>query len=74
MHARLAIRAESAGRWIYADPTFDSIDGGASYFDMSEEDYAARWTLLYISSERTPRAWEDKPAPTLPPPPQRPIR
>jgi hypothetical protein len=70
LHARLAIRAESSGRWIYADPTFDSIDAGTSYFDMSEEDRAKRWTLLYLSSERTPRAWEDKPTPALLPPPR----
>lgn len=55
LHARLLILNESEGRWISADPTFDSIDGGCAYFDMSAEKSAEHdWTSLYISSERAP--------------------
>jgi transglutaminase-like putative cysteine protease len=54
LHARLLIRDGSKGRWIAADPTFDSIEGRRAYFDMSAEKYAKQWTLLYISSERAP--------------------
>jgi transglutaminase-like putative cysteine protease len=69
-HARLSIWAESYGRWISADPTFDSIAGGEAYFDMSAAKYGERWSFLYISSEKTPRAWKENPlpAPVIPAP------
>jgi transglutaminase-like putative cysteine protease len=54
LHARLLIWDESKGRWISADPTFDSIEGGRAYFDMSVGKLAEHWTSLYISSERAP--------------------
>jgi hypothetical protein len=73
LHARLSIWVESLGRWMSADPTFDSISDGDSYFDMDAAKYAERWTMLYISKERTPRAWkENSELPTVPPPPREP--
>ncbi|MDR1245491.1 MAG: transglutaminase-like domain-containing protein [Clostridiales Family XIII bacterium] len=54
LHARLLIWDGSKGRWISADPTFDSIEGGRAYFDMSAGKRAEHWTSLYISSERAP--------------------
>jgi hypothetical protein len=54
LHARLSIRDGARERWISADPTFDSIEGGHAYFDMSAERAAKRWTPLYTSSERAP--------------------
>jgi hypothetical protein len=72
LHARLSIWVESEGRRLSADPTFDSVTGGDDYFDMSEAKYAERWTFLYVSSERTPKAWRDNPSPTpfVPAPPE----
>lgn len=52
LHARLLIWDGSKGRWISADPTFDSIEGGHAYFDMSDGKRAEHWTAIYISSER----------------------
>jgi hypothetical protein len=72
IHARLSIWVESLGRWLSADPTFDSVAGGGSYFDMDAAKYAERWILLYVSQERMPRAWANDftPRPVLPPPPE----
>ncbi|MDR2355913.1 MAG: transglutaminase-like domain-containing protein [Clostridiales Family XIII bacterium] len=70
-HARLSIWDETKGRWISADPAFDSVSGDDSYFDMSAAKYANRWTFLYVSSERMPLLWKENPLPDaeIAPPP-----
>lgn len=75
-HTRLSIFDGTRGRWISADPTFDSISGGDAYFDMSAAKYAERWTFLYVSFERTPRLWKEHSVPEvkIAPPPALPDR
>jgi transglutaminase-like putative cysteine protease len=74
LHARLRVWDEARGLWMHADPAFASASGDTEkYLDMSETDYAERWTFLYTASERAPLAWKENPLPEAKPvPPPRP--